>query len=301
MTIKSALRDVNNAIIDLQQADYNTWEQPLKRLGHALQSEDLIAFCDKLSAEVDLEEFLSTASKRGGMAGNASLNWPIEKDKQLGLSILIIQRGFSEPRWFMDFAQEYYYAVSSKIIASIRKITTSLLIPFGRDFKDYVEANASRLAIAHTEPTDYNRVFIVHGHDEAPRETVARFISGIGLDPVILHEQANRGMTIPEKLIANGNVGFAVVLLTPDDVGRAKSETDDNPRARQNVILELGYFVGRLGRERVCALLKDKVEIPSDYMGVVYTPFDAGGGWRQQLAKELQAVGYEIDWNKVMR
>lgn len=301
MTIKSALRDVNNAILDLQQADYNTWEQPLKRLGHALQSEDLLAFCDNLTTEVDLEEFLSAATKSGGMAGSASLNWPIEKDKQLGLSILIIQRGCSEPRWFMNFSQEYYYAVSSKLIASIRKITTALLIPFGRDFKDYVETNAPRKAITQAEPADYNRVFIVHGHDEAPRETVARFISNIGLEPVILHEQANRGMTIPEKLIANGNVGFAVALLTPDDVGRSKSETDDNPRARQNVILELGYFVGRLGRERVCALLKDKVEIPSDYMGVVYTQFDTAGGWRQQLAKELQAAGYEIDWNKVMR
>lgn len=108
-------------------------------------------------------------------------------------------------------------------------------------------------------------------------------------------------MTIPEKLTAYSSVGFAVVLLTPDDVGRAKKDTDDKDRARQNVILELGYFVGRLGRSRVCALRKGDVEIPSDYLGVVYTELDAAGGWKQSLAQELEAAGYDIDWNKVMR
>ena len=108
-------------------------------------------------------------------------------------------------------------------------------------------------------------------------------------------------MTIFEKLIANANAGYAVVLLTADDLGRAKSEDVDGPRARQNVILELGYFLGRLGRERVMAILEDGVEIPSDYMGVVYAPLDSLGGWRQRLAQEMQAAGYLIDWNKVTR
>ncbi len=72
------------------------------------------------------------------------------------------------------------------------------------------------------------------------------------------------------------------------------------PRARQNVVLELGYFIGRLGRERVCALKRGEVEIPSDFGGVVYAPFDEGGGWRQTLANELQAAGFKIDWNQVM-
>ncbi|WP_292135436.1 nucleotide-binding protein [Brevundimonas sp.] len=134
-----------------------------------------------------------------------------------------------------------------------------------------------------------------------PRETLARFLEFIGLVPIILHEQASKGMTIPEKLTAYSSVGFAVVLLTPDDVGRAKKDTDDKDRARQNVILELGYFVGRLGRSRVCALRKGDVEIPSDYLGVVYTELDAAGGWKQSLAQELEAAGYDIDWNKVMR
>lgn len=149
--------------------------------------------------------------------------------------------------------------------------------------------------------TPSRNVFVVHGHDEGPKESVARFLTSIGFTPVILHEQANRGRTIIEKFEAHGDVGFAVVLLTPDDVGNAREHGPARPRARQNVVLELGYFIGRLGRDRVCALKRDEVEIPSDIAGVVYTAFDNAGAWRAELGRELQAAGYEIDWNQVMR
>jgi predicted nucleotide-binding protein len=147
---------------------------------------------------------------------------------------------------------------------------------------------------------DRSKVFVVHGHDEGTREAVARFIQGLGFQPIILHERANEGRTVIEKVEAHGGVGFAVVLLTPDDEGCVKGGTP-GPRARQNVVLELGYFVGRLGRNRVCALKRGELEIPSDFGGVVYEPFDAAGGWKQKLGRELQAAGYEIDWNTVMR
>ncbi|WP_376960767.1 TIR domain-containing protein [Azospirillum sp. A26] len=140
----------------------------------------------------------------------------------------------------------------------------------------------------------------MHGHDGEARETVARFLSTIGFDPIILHEQANRGRTIIEKVEANSDVSFAVVLLTPDDEGNVKGGAPE-PRARQNVLLELGYFIGRLGRENVCALMRGRVEIPSDFAGVVWTPMNDGNGWKQALGKELQAAGHQIDWNKVMR
>jgi hypothetical protein len=300
MSVKSALRDINSALLDLQAADYNTYERPLKRMAVALASPDLKPFAEPLRETADFDAFLAAASTGGSMAGSASLNWPEDRRSEMGLTIDLIERGAKDPRWFMDFAHNYYYANSPKLISAIRKLTTSVLVPFSRDFNSYVEEQIPVLAPNREEAPDDRRVFIVHGHDEAPRETLARFITTVGLQPVILHEQANRGMTIAEKLVASGNVGFAVVLLTPDDVGRSKDASEDLPRARQNVILELGYFVGRLGRDRVCALLKGQIEIPSDYMGVVYTNFDEGGGWRQQLAKELKAAGYEIDWNKVM-
>jgi predicted nucleotide-binding protein len=91
------------------------------------------------------------------------------------------------------------------------------------------------------------------------------------------------------------------VLLTPDDMGRARNETQLEPRARQNVLLELGYFIAKLGRERVCALKRGEVVIPSDFAGVVWEEMDSAGGWKSRLGKELEAVGQEIDWNKVMR
>ena len=140
----------------------------------------------------------------------------------------------------------------------------------------------------------------MHGHDEFAREAVARFLERIGFEPIILHEQANQGRTIIEKVVAHGDVGFAVVLLTPDDEGCKKGEVA-KPRARQNVLLELGYFVGRLGRERVCALKRGDIDLPSDFAGVVYEPFDNSGAWRSALGRELKAVGYDIDWNKVMQ
>lgn len=136
----------------------------------------------------------------------------------------------------------------------------------------------------------------MHGHDDGPKEAVARYLEKIGFDPIILHEQASRGMTVQEKLVANSDVSFAVVLLTPDDIGRALRETTERPRARQNVWLELGYFIGLLGREHVLALKKGDVEIPSDYVGVVYTDLDPAGAWKGVLAKELEAIGHEIDW-----
>ena len=149
-------------------------------------------------------------------------------------------------------------------------------------------------------PRESNKIFIVHGHDGEARETVARFLEAIGLEPIILHEQANKGRTIIEKVEANSDVSFAVVLLTPDDEGCSKGGVP-KPRARQNVLLELGYFIGRLGRDRVCALKRGAVEIPSDFAGVVWEPMDAGSGWKQARGRELEAAGHTVDWNRVMR
>jgi predicted nucleotide-binding protein len=144
-------------------------------------------------------------------------------------------------------------------------------------------------------------VFVVHGHDAEARETAARYIEKLGLRPIVLHEQASKGGTIMEKFEAHSNVAFAVVLLTPDDLGRSGGLGKKlRPRARQNVIFELGYFVAKLGRNRVCALFKNEVEIPSDYGGVVYILMDENGAWRSNLAREMKAAGLHIDFNAVL-
>jgi predicted nucleotide-binding protein len=145
-----------------------------------------------------------------------------------------------------------------------------------------------------------SKVFVVHGHDEAAREAMARFLEKIELEAIILHEQPDQGLTIIEKFEAYASqVGFAVVLLTPDDLGGPASAPAQAARARQNVIFELGYFVGKLGRGRACLLRKGEVEIPSDLYGVIYTDMDAAEGWKLKLVKELKAAGLNFDANKV--
>ena len=123
----------------------------------------------------------------------------------------------------------------------------------------------------------------------------------LNLAPIILHEQRNLGDTIIEKLERTSPVAFSVVLLTPDD--KACPNTDIStlkPRARQNVVFELGFFIGILGRKKVCALYTEGVELPSDFQGVVYIPFDSSGAWRLSLAKELKASGLDIDLNNAL-
>lgn len=145
------------------------------------------------------------------------------------------------------------------------------------------------------------KVFVVHGHDEGKREAVARFLDMLELEPIILHEQANKGRTIIEKFEDHADAGFAVVLLTPDDIGAVdKVENDLKPRARQNVILELGFFIGKLGRKRVCALKSHCVENPSDVDGMVYINLDEPDAWKTGLVRELRAAGFDIDANWVM-
>lgn len=142
------------------------------------------------------------------------------------------------------------------------------------------------------------RVFLVHGHDEEAKQSVARFLEKLQLEPVILQEQPNEGRTIIEKFEKNADVEYAIILLTPDDVGYPKDKPNEaSSRARQNVILELGYFVGRLSRKRVCALCKGSVEIPSDYHGVLYLPMDDADGWKLKLAREIKQSGLSIDLN----
>jgi predicted nucleotide-binding protein len=146
-----------------------------------------------------------------------------------------------------------------------------------------------------------NDIFIVHGHDEAAKHTVARFIEKLDLQPIILHEKPNAGRTLIEKFEHHSAVSFAIVLLTPDDVGHPKGREDEkSPRARQNVIFELGYFLGKLTRARVCALHQGDVEILSDYLGVVYIPMDTSGAWQLQLAKEMKQAGLDVDLNKAL-
>ena len=147
-----------------------------------------------------------------------------------------------------------------------------------------------------------DHVFIVHGHDEAAKHAIARFVEKFNLKATILDEQASKGQTVIDKFEENADkAGFAIVLLTLDDVGARKNKKDElKPRARQNVILELGYFLGRLGRERVCVLYKEGVELPSDIQGIVYVPMNNPNEWQLKLATEMKQIGLPMDLNKLV-
>lgn len=142
----------------------------------------------------------------------------------------------------------------------------------------------------------YDKVFIVHGHDNTLKQEVARIIEKQGLEAVILSEQANGGKTIIEKIEENSDVGAAICLFTGDDYGRAKDATSENLRARQNVVFEAGYFMGKLGRGNVILIASPDIEIPSDLQGVVYTNKDM---WQTDVLRELKAIGYNVDFNKL--
>lgn len=145
------------------------------------------------------------------------------------------------------------------------------------------------------------QVFIVHGHDDVMKLEVARFVEQLGLEAVILHERPSQGRTIIEKLEHNAAAAFAIVLFSPDDVGhRAAHPEEAKPRARQNVVLELGMFFALLGRGRVCVLNKGDVELPSDIDGIVYLPYTGIASVKSEIMREMRAAGLHFDANKVL-
>lgn len=149
------------------------------------------------------------------------------------------------------------------------------------------------------QPIRNNKVFLVHGHDDGLKSEVARFVEKIGFEAVILHEQANAGNTIIEKIERNSDVGFAIVLYTPCDEGKAKSSEQLRNRARQNVVFEHGFFIAKLGRANVVALHKgEDLELPNDISGVVYVKYESGA-WKYEIAKEMVSSGYKVDFMKI--
>lgn len=150
-------------------------------------------------------------------------------------------------------------------------------------------------------PETEGRAFIVHGHDEGAKHETARFLRDLlGSEPIILHEERNSGQTLLEKFEANAATsGYAVVLLTGDDLGRAKGAAPkkDMPRGRQNVILELGFFLGAIGRAKVTVLRDPGVEIPTDVLGFAYVERDSAGAWKATLAREIEGAGFDVDWS----
>ena len=191
--------------------------------------------------------------------------------------------------------QDYYQRALAKVAPLLESMIAQIRDYWPDDNDGATHTNHSRVEPSETK----NSVFVVHGRDEGTKEAMARFLENLGLVAVVLHEQPNQGRTIIEKFEEYAQTGFAVVLLTPDDLGAPGNDNNDlKPRARQNVIFEFGYFIAKLGRKRVCALVKENVEWPSDYDGVLHIKLDDANGWKLELARELKGVGFEIDLNR---
>ena len=200
-----------------------------------------------------------------------------------------------EPAPFAAKVEEFYSDVNGYITRLESILGRLELIPESPALARPMEVQPTG-----SHPEVGRRVFVVHGHDEEAKQSAARCLEKLELEAIILHEQPNQGRTIIEKFEDYADVGFAVVLLTPDDMGAARDDIDNlRPRARQNVVFELGFFVGRLERQRVCALHKGDVEIPSDFAGVLWVSMDPGGAWRFTLGREMKAAGLDVDLNKL--
>ena len=194
------------------------------------------------------------------------------------------------------YEEEYY----KNALDSAAAIISSMIDEIKEYWED--EERTSTPAISEVEVSKRqttNRVFVAYGRDEELKEAMARLLERLELKPIILTEIPGQSQTIIEKFESNSGVGFAVALLTPDDIASLQGKGDRNPRARQNMIFELGFFIGSLGRDRVCALTKGEPEIPSNYASVEYIPIDEADGWKMKLVAELKAAGFEVDANRV--
>lgn len=185
----------------------------------------------------------------------------------------------------------------SEFVEACRRGLESTRAVFSTYLEELEEANDVPLSPnAFPIKSVFSKVFIVHGHDGELKQSVARIIEKQGIEAIILSEQANQGRTIIEKFEDYSDVDGAICLFTSDDIGKAKKNSVDKSRARQNVVLETGYFMGKLGRNHIVILADEGIEIPSDLSGIVYTNT---ANWQIDLLKELKAIGYTVDFNKL--
>lgn len=199
-----------------------------------------------------------------------------------------------------DFEKENSYSYTGNTNDTLRQDCFAIVERLKGIAPQPQPANETQ-ALAWNKPQMKNKVFIVHGHDELTKEKVARFVAQMGLEPIILHEQISASQTIIEKIEHYADqVCFAIVLYTPCDRGAKASENTPKYRARQNVVFEHGYFIAKLGRSKVTAIVKGNIELPNDFSGVVYVPFDDGEAWKISLAKEMRGAGCTIDLNAMV-
>lgn len=218
-----------------------------------------------------------------------------------------IRKIFGDSNTYLHDLEEIYYSYFAGIDENVTDESwsegQSIMLNLLKTIEEDLTLDANKI-IKKDRTELSNKIFIVHGHDEEMKQAAARTVEKIDLKPIILHEQPNKGRTIIEKFEDYSDVNFAIVLLSPDDIAYSKDKPPEDKefRARQNVIFELGFFVGKLGRKHVFILYKEEknFKIPSDYSGICYTPYDNKGQWRFDLVGELKSCKYNVDANKLI-
>ena len=231
---------------------------------------------------------------------NEQSNFLAEYDKWKKFNIELLKRSFNISD--NEYLREYENAARDSVWSDwVRERKYDV-----KEQTTVLESLIERLSLINTteetvKPNDKietkktNKIFIVHGHNNELKQIVARTISQLRLEPIILHEWGEQGRTIIEKFEKHSSdVNFAIILLTADDEGRSIKESDFKVRARQNVVFEMGYFIGKLGRDKVFLLLENGVDKPGDLDGIVYVPIDNSEGWKLKLVKELKLAGYNV-------
>lgn len=199
--------------------------------------------------------------------------------------------GFIKPKFGSYAERRTFLSEQFTPILDVLEFGQQISIPLKNEL---IQGEAKSQKVARNK----RKVFIVHGRDNEAKQEVSRFIEKLGLEAIILHEQASAGMTIIEKIERYSNdADFALVLYTACDLGRGVHESKIPPknRARQNVVFEHGYLMAKLGRENVCSLVKGDIETPNDISGVVYIALDSYGAWKTEVTKELKSCGYVVN------
>lgn len=203
------------------------------------------------------------------------------------------------------YADQHFYdpeICGDSLLHNLRVLHGKMVAYQAKKYSPVATVNNS-LKHSESDVKDNKKVFVVHGHDNEAKQELARVLEKSDFEAIILHEQPNAGKTIIEKIERFSDVGYAIILYTECDKGRDKNIPVDQEknRARQNVVFEHGYLIAKLGRDRVCALVKGDVETPGDISGVVYVPMDENGAWKMKLAMDMQDVGLPVDMNKFCR
>lgn len=234
-----------------------------------------------------------------------------ERNKEIYRSSFTVENSI----YFHDYETQIYpRLVIEDIIKEYKEDINRLMNQMQADIErvDLMKCDVHEDKALTVEPKKLSQdIFIVHGHNEEMKQTVARVVGQLGLKPIILHEQPNGGKTIIEKFESNAeSINFAIILLSADDLAASVRDLNKvkdeelrqqmEKRARQNVVFEMGYFAGKLGRANVFFLLQDGVSKPGDLDGIVYTAYDAAHAWRFELVKELKNAGYKVSADQIL-